>query len=310
MLALPNLLVNDVALPVWRRLHGDVYASPERLRAHVERTARSPEDPSPPKRFERRLHLRLDGREAWPIYEAWPRGATARATVLYLHGGGYVNEITRWHWLLVRELALEVPARCVVPIYPLAPKATAFDVVHRAAGLARDLLAGWGADPVLVMGDSAGGGLALAASLTLRDEGLGQPSRLVLISPWLDATVSDERQVAIAAKDKMLRRPGLREAARLYAGPLELDDPLVSPINGDLRGLPSLTVFTGTHDILDCDSQRLARTARDAGVPIDLHEVEGAPHAFPLFPSRQGAAARREIVAICRSSRVAQASRP
>lgn len=300
MLALPNLFVNDVALPVWRRLHGDVYASPERLRTHVERTARSPEDPSPPKRFEHQLHLRLESREGWPIYEAWPRGATASATILYLHGGGYVNEITRWHWRLVKELALEVPARCVVPIYPLAPKATASDVVHGAACLARDLLAARGADRVLVMGDSAGGGLALAASLTLGDEGLRQPSRLVLISPWLDATVSDERQVAIAARDKMLRGPGLREAARLYAGALGLDDPLVSPINGDLRGLPSLTVFTGTHDILDCDSQRLARTAREAGVPIDLHEVESAPHVFPLFPSRQGAAARREIVAVCR----------
>lgn len=309
MLALPNLFVNDVALPVWRCLHGDVYASRERLRAHVERRARSPEDPSPPKRFERRLHVHLDSREAWPVYEAWPRGASASATILYLHGGGYVNEITRWHWLLVKELALEVPARCIVPIYPLAPQATASDVVHGAAGLARDLLAGRDADQVQVMGDSAGGGLALAASLTLRDEGLRQPSRLVLISPWLDATLSDERQVAIAAKDKMLRRPGLREAARLYAGPLGLDDPLVSPINGDLRGLPSLTVFTGTHDILDCDSQRLARMAREAGVPIDLHAVERAPHAFPVFPSRQGAAARREIVAVCRSSRVAQDSR-
>jgi monoterpene epsilon-lactone hydrolase len=309
VLALPNRFVNQVALPVWRRLHGDVYASPERLRAHVERTARNPDDPSPPKRFEHRLHLRVGDREGWPVYEAWRRDATASATILYLHGGGYVNEITRWHWRLVKELALEVPARCVVPIYPLAPKGTASDVVHGAAGLASELLAERGADQVLVVGDSAGAGLALAASLTLRDEGLRQPSRLVLISPWLDATLSDERQMAVAAKDKMLKRPGLREAARLYAGPLGLDDPLVSPINGDLRRLPSLTVFTGTHDILDCDSQRLVRMARGAGVPIDLHEVEGAPHVFPLFPSRQGAAARREIVAVCRSSRVAHAGR-
>jgi len=309
VLALPNRLVNDVALPLWRLLHGDVYASPERLRAHVERTSRSPEDPSPPKRFEDRLHLRLGDRQGWPVYEARPRDATASVTILYLHGGGYVNEITRWHWRLVNELTLEVPARCVVPIYPLAPKGTASEVVRGAAGLASELLAERGADPVLVVGDSAGGGLALAASLTLRDEGLRQPSRLVLISPWLDATLSDERQVAIAAKDKMLRRPGLREAARLYAGPLGLDDPLVSPINGDLRGLPSLTVFTGTHDILDCDSQRLARTAREVGVSVDLHEVKGAPHAFPVFPSRQGAAARREIVDVCRSSTVAQAGR-
>lgn len=296
MLALPNRFVNELALPVWRRLHGDQYASPERMRAHVKRKARRPENPSPPKRFERALHIRLTDHEGWPVYEAWPRDRATGASILYLHGGAYVDEITWWHWLLIRQLALEVPARCVVPIYPLAPKATASEVVGGAAGLVSELVTDRGAEQVVVMGDSAGGGLAVAASCALRDQGLRRAARLVLISPWLDATVSDERQEAIAAKDKMLRRPGLREAGRLYAGPLGLDDRLVSPIYGDLRGLPPLTVFTGTHDILDRDSQRLVR---EAGVQVDLHEVEGAPHDFPVLPSRQGAAGRREIVDVC-----------
>jgi acetyl esterase/lipase len=160
-----------------------------------------------------------------------------------------------------------------------------------------------GSDPAatVVVGDSAGAGMALAAALAMRDRGLPQPSRMVLISPFLDATMTDGRQEAVASKDSMLRRPGLREAGRLYAGSLELDDPVVSPIYGDLRGLPPLTVFTGTHDILDCDSQRLTELAREAGVTVvDLVEVEGAPHAFPLFPTRQGKAARREIVDVCK----------
>jgi monoterpene epsilon-lactone hydrolase len=301
VLALPNRFVNELALPVWRRLHGDQYASPERMRAHVERKARRPEDPSPPKRFERALHIGLD-REGWPVYEAWRRDGATVASILYLHGGAYVDEITWWHWLLIRQLALEVPARCIVPIYPLAPKATASEVVGGTAELLSELVSQRGAEQVVVMGDSAGGGLAVAASLALHDQGRRQPSRLVLISPWLDATVSDERQEAIAPRDKMLRRPGLREAGRLYAGPLALDDPLVSPVHGDLRGLPQLTVFTGTHDILDCDSQRLARLAPEADVPLDLRQVGGAPHDFPVLPSRQGAAGRREIVEVCRAA--------
>ena len=112
--------------------------------------------------------------------------------------------------------------------------------------------------------------------------------------------MTDDRGAAVAPRDKMLRRPGLREAGRLYAGSLGLDDPSVSPVNGDLRGLPPLTIFTGTHDVLDCDSRTFAELAREAAVEVDVHEVRGAPHAFAVLPTRQGEAARRRIVEICR----------
>jgi monoterpene epsilon-lactone hydrolase len=302
VIALPNWFVNRVALPLRRWGDGDMYASPERLHEHVERARRRPVDPGPPRGVRRRLDIDLTHRDGWPIYEARPPGANPDTTIVYLHGGGYVNEIVRWHWLLIGQLVREVPARSVVPIYPLAPAATAGEVSTRVAELVADVVTGDGSSPTIVVGDSAGGGLAVAASFALRDRGLSQPARLVLLSPFLDATMSDERQAAVAPKDKMLRRPGLREAGRLYAGSLALDDPSVSPIHGDLRGLPPLTIFTGTHDILDCDSQRLAERAREAGVPVDLLEVDGAPHAFAVLPTRQGAAARRRIVEVCRSA--------
>jgi epsilon-lactone hydrolase len=302
VLTLPNRLVNDVALPLHRWLGGDAYASPERLRAHVERARRRPVDPAPPRGVRRALAIDVTHRDGWPVYEARPIGANPDTTIVYIHGGGYVNEIVRWHWLLIAQLVREVPARGVVPIYPLAPVATVADVVPRMAELVGELVADGGAGPTIVIGDSAGGGIAVAASIAMGDRGLSQPSRLVLLSPFLDATMSDERQSVVARKDKMLRRPGLREAGRLYAGSLALDDPRVSPLHGDLRGLPPLTIFTGTHDILDCDSQRLAERARDAGLRVDLREVDGAPHAFPVLPTRQGAVARRQIVEICRRS--------
>jgi acetyl esterase/lipase len=295
--------VNDVALPVHRWLGGDSYASPERLRKHVERARRRPVEQRPPRGVRRRLDVGLTHRGGWPIYEARPLGAHPDTTIVYVHGGGYVNEIERWHWYLIAQLVREVPARSIVPIYPLAPAATAAEVVPRMAELVGAVAADGAAKPTIVVGDSAGAGLAIAASFALRDQGLSPPSRLVLLSPFLDATMTDERGAAIAPKDKMLRRPGLREAGRLYAGALGLDDPSVSPLHGDLRGLPPLTIFTGTHDILDCDSQRLAQLARRAGVQVDLHEVDGAPHAFAALPTSQGAAARRGIVQICRAER-------
>jgi len=305
VLALPDRLVNDVGLPLHRWRTGDAYASPERLRAHLERTGGRPVDPAPPRVVRRWLEIDLTHRDGWPVYEARPLGARPETTIVYVHGGGYVHEIERWHWYVIGQLVREVPARCVVPIYPLAPAATAAEVVPRMAGLVAELVTESGG-PTVVVGDSAGAGLAVAASFAMRDQGLPQPSRLVLLSPFLDVTMSDERGAAVAPKDKMLRRPGLREAGRLYAGSLALEDVSVSPVNGDFRGLPPLTIFTGTHDVLDCDSQRCAQLGREAGVEVDLHEVRGAPHAFAVLPTRQGAAARREIVAVCRRETTAR----
>ncbi len=158
MLALPNRLVNDVALPLRRWLGGDAYASPERLRAHVERARRRPVDPAPPRRVRRKLDIDLTRRGGWPIYEARPIGARPDTTIVYIHGGGYVNEIVSWHWFLIGQLVREVPARSVVPIYPRAPTATAAEVVPRMAELVSEVVADGGAGRTIVAGDSAGAG--------------------------------------------------------------------------------------------------------------------------------------------------------
>lgn len=236
----------------------------------------------------------------WPVYEVLPKGPRRRLTIVYFHGGAYMDEITIWHWLTIAEIVRRTGARCLVPIYPLLPRASAVGLVAEATDYVREHIAGPDGDPTVFMGDSAGGGLALASALCLRDEGSRQPSRLVLFSPFLDVTVGDDRQVALERKDKLLRRPGLAEAGRLYAGDLPLDDPRVSPVFGDLKGLAPVTVFTGTHDILDIDSRRLAERAAECGLALDLHEAAGAPHAYAVFPTPQGAAARSEVATACR----------
>jgi acetyl esterase/lipase len=147
------------------------------------------------------------------------------------------------------------------------------------------------------MGDSAGGGLALAVGQGLRDRGL-TPRRIVLISPWLDVATEDPASRALADRDPMLAIPGLVEAARSYAGPLALDDPRVSPLHGALTQLPPITVFTGTEDLLNPDSHRLADACAAAGVSCELIEETEQPHVYPLLPTREGQAARRRIVAL------------
>jgi monoterpene epsilon-lactone hydrolase len=180
--------------------------------------------------------------------------------VVFLHGGGSINEIVKAHWRFVGYLTRNARVRCVVPIYPLAPGATAKDVVPGMGEMLRKLLEDVGPARVTVIGNSAGAGLSLAAAQWLRDSGYRQPNRLVLISPGLDASMSRPEEMATAARDPVQDIPGIIEAARLYAGDLDVTHPYVSPLNGDCRGLAPMIVFSGTLDLIYPQSIDLAQS--------------------------------------------------
>ncbi|MEU9143287.1 alpha/beta hydrolase [Streptomyces sp. NPDC048349] len=278
------------------------FASVEAVRTRVAESARRPASHLPPRSLGRIADISRTFVGAWPVYEVSPRGSEPAARVLYLHGGSYINELVRPHWAMVRTLVTQAQARVVVPAYVLAPRGTADRTVPAAADLLSGLIASGGAGGTVLIGDSAGAGLALAAAQRLRDRNGAQPSRIVLISPWLDVTMSHPDQAGIEADDPLLARPGLREAGRLYAGTLNADDPQVSPLHGTFAGLAPLTVFAGTRDVLVTDSRELVRRARAAGADVEFHEEAGLPHGYPLLPVPEGRAARDRIVELIRSA--------
>jgi acetyl esterase/lipase len=214
---------------------------------------------------------------------------------VFLHGGGYINEIVRAHWRFIVYLTRNARVRCVVPIYPLAPRATAKEVVPAMGELLQKLFREVGPGNVTVIGNSAGAGLGLAAAQWLRDNGYRQPNGLVLISPGLDASMSPE-QIAVAAHDPIQDIPGVFEVARLYAGDLDITHPYVSPLNGDLCGLAPMLVFSGTLDLHYPGCIDLAIRARVAGVPIELHLRKGQPHNYAAMPTPEGRQARAGIL--------------
>ncbi|MGW0363079.1 alpha/beta hydrolase fold domain-containing protein [Streptomyces sp. NPDC002990] len=278
------------------------FASAEAVRSRVAQSARRPASHLPPRSLRRVADVSRTFVGAWPVYDVSPRGTEPTAQVLYVHGGGYVGELVRPHWALIRTLVTQARARVVVPAYVLAPRGTADRTVPVAADLLSGLIASGGAGGTVLIGDCAGAGMALAAAQRLRDRSGAQPSRIVLLSPWLDVTMSHPDQVAIAAGDPVLARPGLLEAGRLYAGTLAADDPLVSPLRGSFEGLAPLTVFTGTRDVLSTDSRELLRRARAAGLEVEFHEADGLPHGYPLLPVAEGRAARERIVELIRAA--------
>ncbi|MGW7313480.1 alpha/beta hydrolase fold domain-containing protein [Streptomyces sp. NPDC054854] len=278
------------------------FASAEAVRARVAESARRPSSHLPPRSLGRVAEVSRTFVGAWPVYDVSPRGEEPVTRVLYVHGGAYINELVRPHWSMIRTLVTRARARVVVPAYILAPRGTADRTVPVAADLLSGLIEDGGAGGTVLIGDSAGAGLALAAAQRLRERTGAQPSRIVLISPWLDLTMSHPGQAAIEAGDPMLARPGLVEAGRLYAGVLAADDPRVSPLHGSFSGLAPMTVFTGTRDVLTTDSRELLRRAREVGVDVEWHEEPGMPHGYPLMPVPEGRAARDRIVELVRLS--------
>ncbi|MCP3444763.1 alpha/beta hydrolase fold domain-containing protein [Bradyrhizobium sp. CCGUVB14] len=271
-------------------------ASAEAVQAHVQKLALEPVSFEPPD-LGRSVEVTLTKMGGWPVYYTAPSsGHEGCNHVMFLHGGGYINEIVPAHWRFVGQMTRKAGVVCVVPIYPLAPRATAKDVVPRTAELLRMLLEDAGSAKVTVVGNSAGAGLALAACQWLRDRGHRQPSRLILISPAADASISRPEQVEIAARDPIQDIPGIIEVGRLYAGELDVGHPFVSPLNGAFRSLAPMTIFSGARDLLYPDSVDLAARARAAGVAVELHLLRDQPHNYALMPTPEGRQARADIL--------------
>jgi epsilon-lactone hydrolase len=280
-------------LPIKRRL-----ASTAAVQEHVRRLALRPASHEP-RGLGRGVEVTLRTVAGWPVYHTTPSAnPDVGNTVMFLHGGGYINEIVRAHWRFIGDLTRNARVRCVVPIYPLAPRATAKEVVPATGELLRKLLDDAGPAKVTVVGNSAGAGLGLAAAQWLRDCGYRQPNGLVLISPGVNASISTPEHMAIAAHDPVQDIPGIIEAGRLYAGDLDVTHPYVSPLHGDFRALAPMIVFSGTRDLLYPDSIELAAKARAAGVPVELHLRPGQPHNYAGMPTPEGRQARAIILRV------------
>jgi epsilon-lactone hydrolase len=286
-------------------------ASAAVVREHVHRLAQKPASHAPTG-VGRGVQVTLKNVLGWPAYYMSPTAcAEADSHVVFLHGGGYVNEIVRAHWRFVAQLTRDAGVRCIVPIYPLAPRATAKVTVPGTGQLLRRFLDEAGSAKVALVGNSAGAGLALAVAQWLRDSGCRQPDRLVLISPGLDFSISRPEQRVIAVHDPINDIPGTVEMGRLYAGELDVAHPYVSPLYGDLRGLAPMLVFSGTRDLLYPDSVDLAARARAAGVPVELHLRQGQPHNYAALPTPEGRAARSIILrALAAGPKEPQGERP
>jgi epsilon-lactone hydrolase len=229
-----------------------------------------------------------------------PEGAD-RVT-LHLHGGAYVMGSPGTHRGLAAAMSRATRGPVFLARYRLAPEDLFPAPVEDALAAYRWLTEDRGIAPerLAISGDSAGGGLGLALLLKLKEEGLPLPACYVGFSPWTDLAATGGSMRDKDGIDPWLSADLVLPAARAYAGSASLEDPLVSPLYGDLAGLPPMLVHVGSDEILLDDAVRIVERARDAGVDASLGEFEGLWHVFQAFPLPESRRSLREVGAFIR----------
>ena len=229
-------------------------------------------------------------------------GASNKSVILYFHGGSYNSGSLASHRSLVAEIARAAKARLLNIAYRLAPEHPFPAAVEDAAASYHWLLAqGVLPSQIIVAGDSAGGGLALALLVSLRDSGEPLPAGAVCLSPWTDLTCTGASWKTNAKKDLMLDPGSILVSAQVYLGKADPRHPLASPLFADLNGLPPILIQVGSDESLLSDAQSFAERAKAAGVNVTLEVWEGMQHEWQfatnyLPESRQAVARIGEFI--------------
>ena len=218
-----------------------------------------------------------------PIKGEWvrPAEATGSRVILYFHGGGYVGGSPETHRPLVARLCQAAQATAFAPAYRLAPEFAFPAGLRDGIDVYRHLVQR-GVEPgsIMLAGDAAGGGLAFALLLAIRNAGLAMPAGCAAMSPWADLSLSGWSMLHNASSDAALSWELLFVSARHYLRKNSPADPYASPVFAKFHGFPPIMVHAGSHEILRDDASRLGERAAEAGIPVSVEIYDGMQHVF------------------------------
>ena len=261
-----------------------------------ERMLDNPKYNSPPKLISRKYDVEssvIAGRNCYTISSAYEPDTH----IVFLHGGAYKYPSTFFHWVLLDNLLTDIPCEATFVDYPLAPKYTCGENVETVMEIYERLFEPECKKKIVLMGDSAGGGLALVMAQLIKARGIRpRPAKIVMLSPWLDISMETPIPEELQEADLMLDRGELRESGLEYAGALDPKDPMCSPFYGDSKSVGEMALFIGTKDILYIDAARFRQKAKEEGYDLTFYEYEDMQHDWVLFPINDARDARLEIV--------------
>ena len=245
-----------------------------------------------PEEVQESCHLEVKEYKNRKIFIITPKEETTNPLkILYFHGGSYVAEASKDHWNFIKKIVETTKATLIMPDYPLTPKYNYKDVFEMVEPLYQEIIQKIDTKNLILMGDSAGGGLTLALEEKIGEKNIPQPQKTILISPWLDVRLNNPKIDEVQKTDKELNKETLLLAGIAYAGEDGINSYLVNPIDGDLSKLQNIVIFTGTNDILNPDVSVLAEKAKQVGVNIQVKEYKDAPHIW--FINQKG---EKEVV--------------
>ena len=215
--------------------------------------------------------------------------------VLYFHGGAYTKQARRMHWTVVDRMIAATHCAVTFINYPLAPQSTCEKTVQAVLEAYQYLCKDDGRE-VILAGDSSGGGLALVLAQNIKLRGISpKPSKVILLSPWLDVSMNDDIPKETAGSDLILDNDALRLAGLGYAGNLSTKDPLCSPIYGEFSDIGQIALFTGTNDILNIQARALRDRIACNNGGFHYYEYEDMQHVWMVFPIPEAGDAMRKV---------------
>lgn len=226
---------------------------------------------------------------------------TGGTCIQYAYGGGYISGSSYEDMIIAAPLAQQSGARIVMVDYRLSPEHPYPQPQQDVQQVYPALLETYGASRLVVCGESAGGNQALGLLQHARDRDLQLPSCAVLLSPWCDLGNDGDSHEFNDPRDPTLKQDYLQLASKLHADGQDLKDPGISPLFGDMQGLPPCLITSGSRDLLLSQCLRLARKLRDAAVPCDLRVWEGMWHVFEFYPLPEARHSISEIAEFIKS---------
>lgn len=219
--------------------------------------------------------------------------------ILYLHGGAWTEQPLSFHWLFLDKMAQSLNAKIIVPIYPKVPHFNYKDTYPKILNLYKEMLAtAENSNQFTIMGDSAGGNIALGLAHVIKMNKLPQPKDIILLSASVDLTFENPLIAEYEEIDPMLASEGMVVITKLWAADKDLKDPLISPINLDFKGLGKITHFIGTHECLYPDAIRLDKELTEQGIEHNTFVYPKMNHVFVVMPIPEALDAQQKIITI------------
>ncbi|MBS7563413.1 alpha/beta hydrolase [Mucilaginibacter sp. Bleaf8] len=252
--------------------------------------------PTPPAHLLEGIGVTTQKVEGRNVFTLKPTGVNTKKHVLFFHGGAYVLNFSIYHWKLITQLVKQARCTVIAPDYPLLPDYSYKERISMGEKVYKNALIKANGAEIILMGDSAGGNLALSLAQKFSMEQVPQPSKIILLSPWLDVSMTNPEMKEVDKRDPLLSVTGDSKLGRMHAGDREMTDYLVSPLYGPLQNLAPISLFTGTDDILNPDAHKLKGLADEQNVAINFYEYEHMIHDWILFPMPEARLAFRQVV--------------